>query len=437
MNGDGSLDVFMTGEDPNDETRTLANLYINYSDQKEAADFGDDDDFDDGFDDGFDDNGDYEPFNWTTNLLIGEWRVLPFEGSLVVGPNPYELTPNLEDNWWWLGQDGDMRECYTDDIYTFGADGSFSIDFQEDTWIENWQSGDTTSTGYCGNPSDANGIGINPDGEFYYQATLPSEEGLYNVTDAKLSVAGVGAYIGLPKAYNGGEMADLAGNLLIDPNTITERTYTYRMLDENTLMVSMDWGEGYWITFLGRVGMSGAAGESVARMDPYEAFSDEPVTIYFDLNLGNQRLAGYQGDIYVHTGVQTNLNDLEAEFPYDFSYQIGEYGDNDVNPKLEMVAENYYKLDIPTSIREFYGVPDDEEIYNLVFVLRSQDTFRAEDGAEFFIMQGEYDGAAILVGVNTEDDRDDFGGRLNLSGVQNIKTIYLSLIHISEPTRPY
>ena len=94
---------------------------------------------------GFDDNGDYEPFNWTTNLLIGEWRVLPFEGSLVVGPNPYELTPNLEDNWWWLGQDGDMRECYTDDIYTFGADGSFSIDFQEDTWIENWQSGDTRS----------------------------------------------------------------------------------------------------------------------------------------------------------------------------------------------------------------------------------------------------------------------------------------------------
>ena len=255
----------------------------------------------------------------------------------------------------------------------------------------------------------------------------------YNVTDAKLSVAGVGAYIGLPKAYNGGEMADLAGNLLIDPNTITERTYTYRMLDENTLMVSMDWGEGYWITFLGRVGMSGAAGESVARMDPYEAFSDEPVTIYFDLNLGNQRLAGYQGDIYVHTGVQTNLNDLEAEFPYDFSYQIGEYGDNDVNPKLEMVAENYYKLDIPTSIREFYGVPDDEEIYNLVFVLRSQDTFRAEDGVEFFIMQGEYDGAAILVGVNTEDDQDDFGGRLNLSGVQNIKTIYnANKSHIDE-----
>ena len=33
VNGDGTLDVFMTGEDPNDETRTIANLYLNYSDQ--------------------------------------------------------------------------------------------------------------------------------------------------------------------------------------------------------------------------------------------------------------------------------------------------------------------------------------------------------------------------------------------------------------------
>jgi len=33
VNGDGTLDVFMTGEDPNDETRTIARLYLNYSDQ--------------------------------------------------------------------------------------------------------------------------------------------------------------------------------------------------------------------------------------------------------------------------------------------------------------------------------------------------------------------------------------------------------------------
>ena len=71
-----------------------------------------------------------EPFAWTTDMLVGNWRVLPFEGSLAVGPNPYEQTSSLEDQYWWIGQDGNMRECYTDDLLTFGADGSFSIDFQ-------------------------------------------------------------------------------------------------------------------------------------------------------------------------------------------------------------------------------------------------------------------------------------------------------------------
>ena len=101
-----------------------------------------------------------------------------------------------------------MRECYTDDLLTFGADGSFSIDFQNFTWIEGWQVGDEDPfSGYCGNPADENVIGINPNGQFTYQVSLPSEDGLNGVTDAQLTLFGVGAYIGIPKAYNGGELS--------------------------------------------------------------------------------------------------------------------------------------------------------------------------------------------------------------------------------------
>ena len=268
VNGDGALDVFMTGEDPNDETRTIANLYLNYSEQVENL--GGDDGFDDE-DNNFDE--DWEPFAWTTDMLIGNWRVLPFEGSLAVGPNPYEQTPSLEDQYWWIGQDGNMRECYTDDLLTFGADGSFSIDFQNFTWIEGWQVGDEDPySGYCGNPADENVIGINPNGQFSYQVSLPSEDGLNGVTDAQLTLFGVGAYIGVPAAYNGGELRNAEG-LVRDPNEITERTYTYRLFDENTMMVSVDVGGMHWITFLGR---DGSRGESVARIDPENISSDEP-----------------------------------------------------------------------------------------------------------------------------------------------------------------
>ena len=262
VNGDGALDVFQTGEDPNDETRTIANLYLNYSDQ--AENLGGDDGFDDE-DNGFDE--DWEPFAWTTDMLVGNWRVLPFEGSLSVGPNPFESREDPVGEWWSLGQDGNMRECYTDDLLTFGADGSFSIDFQNFTWIENWQTGDSTS--YCGNPGDENVIGINPNGQFTYQVSLPSEDGLNGVTDAQLTLFGVGAYIGLPKAYNGGEIADPQGNINIDPNSIMQRTYTYRLFDENTMMVSMDIGGGYWTTILGRDGVEGTAGGRLALANDF------------------------------------------------------------------------------------------------------------------------------------------------------------------------
>ena len=100
---------------------------------------------------------------------------------------------------------------------------------------------------YCGNPADENVIGINPNGQFSYQVSLPSEDGLNGVTDAQLTLFGVGAYIGVPKAYNGGEIADPQGNINIDPNSIMQRTYTYRLFDENTMMVS----DGCWWVVIG------------------------------------------------------------------------------------------------------------------------------------------------------------------------------------------
>jgi hypothetical protein len=166
-----------------------------------------------------------------------------------------------------------------------------------------------------------------------------------------------------------------------------------------------------------------AVATSVAKLDPENASTDEPVTVYFDLTLGNQGLIGYEGDVYAHTGVQTNLDDLNAEFPWDWSYQIGNSGDNSAQPKLEKVAENYYKMEISTSIREFYGVPDDEEIIRLAFVLRNSDPIPCEDGSEgCWLAQVEGNGYDILIDVNKGDggrlaSENDFSGNVNFAGV--------------------
>ncbi len=76
--------------------------------------------------------------------IAGNWTLAQEVGAAGVGPS----AGNVE--WWSLGA-GDLtaRACFMDDVYTFGADGSFSNVQGSETWIENWQS---DSDDACGAP---------------------------------------------------------------------------------------------------------------------------------------------------------------------------------------------------------------------------------------------------------------------------------------------
>ncbi|HIA29691.1 MAG TPA: hypothetical protein EYN81_05430, partial [Candidatus Marinimicrobia bacterium] len=116
--------------------------------------------------------------------LAGTWKMAPEAGALMVGPAP-------NDGSWWSSSEDDVvtRACYFDDDYVFNGDGSFNNVLGDDTWIEGWQGG-----------SDACGAPVYPhDGS--NAATYTYDAGAGTIT-----LNGVGAYLGLPKAHNDGEL---------------------------------------------------------------------------------------------------------------------------------------------------------------------------------------------------------------------------------------
>lgn len=97
--------------------------------------------------------------------------------------------------------------------------------------------------------------------------------------------------------------------------------------------------------------------------DPPLPTADQAVTIIFDATQGSGNMAGYTGDVYTHTGINTPFR--------EWQYVIGNWGNNDVQPQLTRIGDDLYQLDITPSIREFYGVPADTIITSMNFVFRA------------------------------------------------------------------
>tara|TARA_B100001750_G_scaffold1677_1_gene1415 strand:- start:24 stop:2987 length:2964 start_codon:yes stop_codon:yes gene_type:complete len=155
--------------------------------------------------------GDDEP----GSPVEGTWRLSPEAGALHVGPG--------DGSTWWENSLDDVttRACLFDDDYVFNADGSFNNVLGEETWIEGWQGGSDA----CGAPVYPHD-GSNP-------ATYTFDAGAGTVT-----LNGVGAYLGLPKVYNDGELTDPANA----PESITYDI----AVSGNMMTVSINYGSGVW-----------------------------------------------------------------------------------------------------------------------------------------------------------------------------------------------
>ena len=155
--------------------------------------------------------------------LEGNWR-LNFAG---VGPSE-------GDTQWFeisdTGPDG-PRACWFDDLYEFGADGSFRNVQGDETWLEAWQGGEVVDA--CGAPVAPH------DG---------SNSAIFEYDEAAqtLKLTGLGAFLGLAKVVNGGELTDPA----TAPGSVT---YKVVELVGDSLTVRVDVGGGWWEFRLTRI----------------------------------------------------------------------------------------------------------------------------------------------------------------------------------------
>jgi len=168
------------------------------------------------------------------------WMLKNVPGALAVGP------AKGSGEWWQTSAaDNDARACAFDDTYTFTNTGEFRFQTNGDLWAEPY-------------------MGVDPAG-CIDEASLSADAAawgsgnhMYSVTEkegenpAYLTVTGTGAFLGLSKAFNGGEYQSGPPE--------TDGSITYEVLNyvndgnSETLIITVDISEGqvggaYW-TFI-------------------------------------------------------------------------------------------------------------------------------------------------------------------------------------------
>ena len=103
------------------------------------------------------------------------------------------------------------------------------------------------------------------------------------------------------------------------------------------------------------------------KSTPESPSQQDQITIYLDTTqAGSKKLLDYNGAVYVHTGVTTNRG--------QWQHVIGKWGDNQNQPELKRLSANLYELTIGDP-RQFYNINDpQEQIQQLTFVFRSEDS---------------------------------------------------------------
>ncbi len=154
--------------------------------------------------------------------IVGNWKMEPVEGAFAVGSSE-------GNNDFFFNKTADVtaRACFFDDVYTFAANGNFSINMGGQTWLETWQ----------GVGSDACGVPVAPhDGAGAYT---------YSLSGGSLKLIGKGAHLALPKVVNGGELPTVAV-----PNDVTYKVVSLTTDGTKKRMtLHIEVGGGAWWTF--------------------------------------------------------------------------------------------------------------------------------------------------------------------------------------------
>ena len=208
--------------------------------------------------------------------LEGNWK-LEFAG---VGLNPGET------DWFSISADSGDRACWFDDIYQFGADGSFRNIQGDETWLEDWQGTDPAACGAPVAPHDGSNNAV-----FEYDEVAET-----------LTLTGVGAYLGLAKVFSGGELGDPADA----PESITYEVFE---LVGDSLTVRISTGGGWWEFRLSRISTEPVVGNW--KLDFAGVGLNEGDTDWFSISADSGDRACWFDDIY-HFGDDGSFQNFQG-----------------------------------------------------------------------------------------------------------------------------
>lgn len=140
------------------------------------------------------------------------------------------------------------------------------------------------------------------------------------------------------------------------------------------------------VLLLATLVVAGGLNAQLIVTDPAAPTDDQSVTITFDATQGTGGLADCNCDVYLHTGVITNT----SSNPSDWKYVPTEWGVANAAWRLSPVdgEPNKYTYTYGPSVREYFGVPGNEEIQQISFVFRNADGSlegKATGGADIYV----------------------------------------------------
>jgi hypothetical protein len=152
--------------------------------------------------------------------IEGTWMLSPSSGAMGCGGTQGDMG-------WWSSSLADVagRGCIFDDSITFSSNGSMMHYMDGNTWLETWQGAAAES---CGAPV----------------APHTGGSAAWSYSNNQLTINGVGAHLGLPKAVNGGELSD--STVSVPSSIIYEITMSSSGDSFTADIQSAGGGSGWW-----------------------------------------------------------------------------------------------------------------------------------------------------------------------------------------------
>ena len=278
------------------------------------------------------------PFFGLNAQIEGMWRLAPAAGSLAVGP-----AQGASDYWANGAAEVISRACLFDDSVKFEANGTMTHYMDNSTWVENWQGG--AQDGNCGTP------------------VAPHVGGAYTFTYSagELTINGAGGHLGLPKAYNGGELNATA----IVP---TSRTYQIAFSNNDNVMtvdIAVN-GPGWWRFIYEKTGIIQAPTPMVTfkvDMNNYAGTPPTNVSVYGSFNgwsATSNPMTDADTDGIWETTLPISAGTIEYKFALNGGAIVEQFDGGEICTISTIV-------DIDTFVNRFYTVTGDIDLGAVCF----------------------------------------------------------------------